>query len=47
MSHKPLELEERNITDSFMVGRNATTETSEKSKKMNGEKQFSWERQKF
>lgn len=30
MSHKPLEPEERNITDSFVVRRNAATEISEK-----------------
>lgn len=47
MSHKPLESEERNITDSFMVGRNAMTEISEESKKLSGEKQFSWKKQKF
>jgi len=47
MSHKPLEMEERNTADCFVVGRNATTETSEKLKKLNREKQFSWNRRKF
>lgn len=47
MSHKPLEPEKRNITDIFMVGRNAMTVISEKSKNLSYEKQFSWRRQRF
>lgn len=33
MSHKPLESEKRNITDNFVVRRNAMSDSSEKQKK--------------
>lgn len=42
MSHKPLESEKRNITDSFVVRRNVVSDSSEKQKNCRScENQFS------